>query len=126
MAQKNGSRLSASASSIGKIKELNERYALTIGDIAAVLDVAPKTISRWTKTRKNSEVISEQKADSLEILESILSLGKEVLGSEDELNHWLHSPVFALDGNKPVDLIKTESGRRRVEEVLHQIEYGIF
>ncbi len=126
MAQKNGSRLTASASSIGKIKELNERYALTIGDIAAVLDVAPKTISRWTKTRKNSEVISEQKADSLEILESILSLGKEVLGSEDELNHWLHSPVFALDGNKPVDLIKTESGRRRVEEVLHQIEHGIF
>ncbi|MGE5810647.1 MAG: antitoxin Xre/MbcA/ParS toxin-binding domain-containing protein [Ignavibacteria bacterium] len=126
MAQKNGSRLSASASSIGKIKELNERYALTIGDIAAVLDVAPKTISRWTKTRKSSEVISEQKADSLEILESILSLGNEVLGSEDELNHWLHSPVFALDGNKPVDLIKTESGRRRVEEVLHQIEHGIF
>ncbi|HSR18010.1 MAG TPA: MbcA/ParS/Xre antitoxin family protein [Ignavibacteriaceae bacterium] len=126
MAQKNGSRLSASASSIGKIKELNERYALTIGDIAAVLDVAPKTISRWTKTRKNSEVISEQKADSLEILESILSLGKEVLGSEDELNRWLHSHVFALDGNKPVDLIKTESGRRRVEEVLHQIEHGIF
>jgi putative toxin-antitoxin system antitoxin component (TIGR02293 family) len=126
MAQKNGSRLTASASSIGKIKELNERYALTIGDIAAVLDVAPKTISRWTKTRKNSEVISEQKADSLEILESILSLGKEVLGSEDELNHWLHSPVFALDGNKPVDLIKTESRGRRVEEVLHQIEHGIF
>jgi putative toxin-antitoxin system antitoxin component (TIGR02293 family) len=126
MTQKNGSRLSGAGTSIGKIKELNQRYALTIGDIAEVLDVAPKTISRWAKSKKSSGLISEQKADSLEILESLLTLGKDVLGSDDELNRWLHSPVFALDGNKPIDLIKTESGRRRVEEVLHQIEHGIF
>ena len=107
---------------VGKIKELNERYALTIGDIAAVLDLSPKTISRWTKNKKSTEKISEQRSDSLYILE----LGKKVLGSEDELNNWLHNPVFALDGNKPIDLIKTESGRRRVEEALHQIEYGIY
>ncbi len=112
--------------SIGKIKELNERYALTIGDIAAVLDLSPKTISRWTKNKKSTERISEQRSDSLQILETILQLGKKVLGSEEELNKWLHDPVFALDGNKPVDLIKTESGRRRVEEALHQIEYGIY
>ena len=112
--------------SVGKIKELNERYALTIGDIAAVLDLSPKTISRWTKNKKSTERISEQRSDSLQILETILQLGKKVLGSEEELNKWLHDPVFALDGNKPVDLIKTESGRRRVEEALHQIEYGIY
>ena len=50
---------------IGKIKELNERYALTIGDIAAVLDLSPKTISRWTKNKKSTERISEQRSDSL-------------------------------------------------------------
>jgi putative toxin-antitoxin system antitoxin component (TIGR02293 family) len=125
MAQKNGSKALTVSAPLLKIKELNERYALTIGDIAQVLDVAPKTISRWTKSRKKSEVISEQKADSLEILESILTLGKSVLGTEEELNTWLHNPVFALDGNKPIDMLKTESGRRRVEEVLHQIEHGI-
>jgi len=126
MAQKNGSKVLAVSTPLVKIRELNQRYALTIGDIAEVLDVAPKTISRWAKSKKSSELISEQKADSLEILESILTLGKNVLGSDEELNSWLHNPVFALDGNKPIDLIKTESGRRRVEEVLHQIEHGIF
>ncbi len=115
-----------SSTPVGKIKELNERYALTLGDIADILDVAPKTLTRWTKNINSSKLISKRKSDSLDVLESILELGKEVLGSEEELNNWLHNPVFALDGNKPVDLIKTESGRRKVETVLHQIEYGIF
>lgn len=123
MAEK-GSVSFAPSTYVGKIRELNERYALTIGDIADVLDVAPKTLSRWAK--KRSGKISAQRTDSLNILESILKLGKKILGSDEELNQWLHNPVFALDGKKPVDLIKTESGRRRVEEVLHQIEYGIY
>jgi len=126
MTQKQSSSSSGSGTRIRKIRELNERYALTIGDIADVLDVAPKTLSRWTKNKKSSRGISEQRNDSLKILESLLKLGEKVLGSEDELNHWLHNPVFALEGKKPIDLIKTESGRRRVEEVLHQIEYGIY
>lgn len=115
-----------SGTPIGKIKELNERYALTFSDIADILDVAPKTLTRWAKNINSSKLISKRKSDSLDVLESILKLGKEVLGSEEELNNWLHNPVFALDGKKPVDLIKTESGRRKVEAVLHQIEYGIF
>ncbi len=110
----------------GKIKELNVKYAITFNDIADVLDVASKTISRWTRQEKSSRLISEQKKDRLMILESILKLGKKVLGSDDELNHWLHSPVFSLNGKKPIELLKTESGRRKVEETLHQIEFGIY
>lgn len=60
------------------------------------------------------------------ILSSTLNLGKRVLGSEDEFRRWLNSPVFSLEGQKPTDLIKTESGRKRVESVLLQIEGGVF
>lgn len=125
MAQKRNSS-SALAAPIKKIREINEKYALTLGDIAEVLDVERRTLTRWTKSKRSSALISEQKADSLRVLESLLKLGINVLGSDDEFNHWLHNPVFALGGEKPVELIKTESGRRKVEEVLHQIEYGIF
>ncbi len=126
MAKKQTYITSYSEDQVMKVKELNASYALTLSDIADVLDVAPKTLTRWTKNKKSTKSISKQKSDRLEILESILVLGKKVLGSEDELNRWLHNPVFALDGKKPIDLIKTESGRRRVEEALHQIEYGIY
>lgn len=110
----------------GKIKELNTKYAITINDIAEVLDVASKTVSRWSKQEKNSKLISKQKKDRLNILESILKLGKKVLGSDAELNRWLHSPVLSLNGKKPIELLKTESGRRKIEETLHQIEFGIY
>ena len=113
-------------SEISKIKEINEKYDLTYNNLAAVLDVTPKTLTRWTNKKQGSMTISEQKIDRLKVLESILELGKEVLGSDDELNKWLHTPVLALDGKEPVGLLKTESGRRKVEEALHQIEYGIF
>ena len=125
MKQKRNSGYSIEVTPAGKIKELNEKYAMTMGDIAEVLDVSSKTISRWTK-QKATGLVSAQKTDKLLILESILKLGKKVLGGDDELNHWLHSHVLALDGKKPIDLIKTESGRRKVEEALHQIEYGIY
>ncbi len=62
-----------------KIKELNEKYALTVGDIADVLDVSTKTLTRWAKSEKGNKVISEQKKDRLDILESLLKLGKKVL-----------------------------------------------
>ncbi|GAB4299580.1 MAG: hypothetical protein Kow0098_26230 [Ignavibacteriaceae bacterium] len=114
------------SSSDKRIRKINERYALTISDIADILDVTPRTLSRWSKNRDTAGKLSERKSDNLAVLEAILKLGERVLGSEDELNQWLHSPVFALGGKKPVDLIKTESGRRRVEEVLHQIELGIY
>ena len=114
-----------SGAPIRKIKELNERYALTLSDLADILDVAPKTLTRWAKNINSSKLISKRKSDSIDVLESILELGIEVLGSEEELNSWLHNPVFSLNGEKPVDLIKTESGRRKVETALHQIEYGI-
>lgn len=124
MAQKRSS--SAPSAPIKKIREINEKYALTLGDIAEVLDVERRTLTRWTKSKESSELISEQKTDRLLVLESLLKLGIKVFGSGYEFNQWLHQPVFALDGNKPIDLIKTESGRRKVESVLHQIEHGIF
>ncbi len=70
MAQRKNYSYSIEGSTAGKIKEINERYALTIGDIAGVLDVTSKTVSRWTR-QKNPGFISTQKSDSLRILESI-------------------------------------------------------
>lgn len=60
------------------------------------------------------------------ILKSIFDLGEKVLGSDASLKKWIREPVFSLDGQTPLKLLKTESGRRRIESVLHQIEYGFF
>jgi putative toxin-antitoxin system antitoxin component (TIGR02293 family) len=97
-------------------------YGFSVQDLAEVLDVNRKTLFRW---KESEEAFSLQQSDRISVLESILELGKKVLGSEEEVKQWLHSPVHSLDGRQPLDLIKTESGRRLVETALHQIEYGV-
>ena len=108
------------------IKDIRKNYSLTIMDIASVLDVTPKTLTRWTSNGLKKDTLSPQKADSINVLRSILELGESVLGDQARVNHWLRSSVSALDGKQPLDFLKTESGRRRVETVLHQIEYGVY
>lgn len=105
------------------VKELTTNFDISAKDMASVLDVTPKTFSRW-KGKENA--MSEQQADRMLILKSIFDLGRKVLGSDANVKKWIREPIFSLDGEIPLRLLKTESGRRRVESVLHQIEYGFF
>jgi putative toxin-antitoxin system antitoxin component (TIGR02293 family) len=105
------------------VKQLAADYDLSLKDVAGVLDVTPKTYSRW---RGRDSALSEQQADRTLILKAIFDLGSRVLGSDGNLKKWIREPVFSLDGQTPLKLLKTESGRRRIESVLHQIEYGFF
>lgn len=105
------------------IRALTTEYDFTESDLADILDVTKRTITRW---KDRDDTLSEQQMDRIDVLESILNLGKRVLGSEEDVKLWLNSPVLSLDGRKPIEFIKTESGRRRVESVLLQIESGVF
>ena len=113
----NGFRLAA------HIRALSAGYDFTEQDLADILDVNKRTITRW---KAQNGRLSPQQIDRIGVLESILDLGKSALGSEAEVKLWLNSPVFSLEGQKPMELIKTESGRRRVENVLLQIEGGVY
>jgi len=105
------------------VKELTNDFDISVKDVAGVLDITPKTFSRWKITRN---AMSEQQADRIVILKSIFDLGRKVLGSDAHVKKWMREPVFSLEGQIPLHLLKTESGRRRIESVLHQIEYGFF
>jgi len=98
-------------------------FGMTLSDFADVLEVTPKTLTRW---KLKGEALSRQQSDRIAVLESIFALGEKVLGSRENMKEWIHQRVFALNGAEPLDVLKTESGRKMVEDVLHQIEFGIF
>lgn len=105
------------------VKGLTEAFDIPVKDMAGFLDVTPKTFSRW-KGKRGS--MSEQQADRMLILQSIFDLGRKVLGSDDNVKKWIREPIFLLDGGVPLELLKMESGRKKVESALHQIENGFF
>ncbi len=105
------------------VKDLSMDFDITAIDMADILDVTPRTFSRW---KKKGHAMSEQQTDRMSILKSIFDLGRKVLGSDVNVKKWVREPIFLLDGQIPLNLLKTETGRRRVESVLRQIEYGFF
>ena len=56
----------------------------------------------------------------------ILSRTIEVLGTQEEAEHWLERPALALNGQRPIDLLRTPAGVEMVETLLIRLEYGVY
>lgn len=89
---------------------------------AEILEVSSKTLTRW---RNKGETLTLQQTDRVAVIESIFKMGERIVGSREDMMRWIHSPIHYLDCQLPIELLKTERGRRRVEEALHAIEWGM-
>ena len=56
----------------------------------------------------------------------ILSLAESVYGSRERALAWLRNPHARLDGRAPLSILNTDTGSRIVEELLLQIDEGMF
>ena len=56
----------------------------------------------------------------------VLALAESVYGSRERALSWLPNPHPRLDRRPPLSLLKTDTGSRLVEDLLVQIDEGIF
>lgn len=49
-----------------------------------------------------------------------------VFGDEHKASHWLSTPLPLLGNQAPSDLLNSDEGIRRVDEILTRIEHNIF
>jgi putative toxin-antitoxin system antitoxin component (TIGR02293 family) len=63
---------------------------------------------------------------SLGEVAKVITRATEVIGDSDEAMRWLGTPVRALDYATPISLLGTGEGARRVEDVLGQMEHGVW
>jgi putative toxin-antitoxin system antitoxin component (TIGR02293 family) len=61
-----------------------------------------------------------------EIDAAILIKAIEVFGSKEDAELWLRSPAMGLDGQRPIDLLRSPEGNRLVEEFLFRLEHGVY
>ena len=59
-------------------------------------------------------------------LAKVVAFAKEVLNSADAASQWLQIPNRALEGERPVDLLDTQTGSQMVETILGRIAYGLY
>jgi len=102
------------------IERLMKASGLTLKELAASLDLSPRSLQR----RRSGGRLAPFESDRLYRLARIVALAQESLGSHERAVHWLNHPNRALGSVAPVTTLDTELGARQVENVLGRIAFG--
>ena len=76
--------------------------------------------------RSRREKLTMEESDRVLRVIRVLSSAEAVYGSRDRALAWLRKPIARLEDRSPLSLLKTDTGSRIVEEVLIQIDEGIY
>jgi hypothetical protein len=80
----------------------------------------------WQISRSVLEVSKPREIQGPAIPEELIVRAIEVLGSRDEAMRWLGTPVRALNLATPISILGSKEGVERVNDVLGQMEHGIW
>jgi putative toxin-antitoxin system antitoxin component (TIGR02293 family) len=115
------------------LRIVEERLALSVvkrlaalGLERAELDsvVIPSRTLQHRRSRR--EKLTVEESDRVLRLLRVLSLTESVYSSRERALAWLRRAHMRLDGRTPLSLLKTDTGSRIVEELLIQIDEGMF
>jgi putative toxin-antitoxin system antitoxin component (TIGR02293 family) len=76
--------------------------------------------------RARREPLSRDESDKLARLVRIFDHTVKVFSGAERALIWLNKPKRRFDGRTPIEMLRTETGGRMVEEFLFQIEHGIY
>ena len=92
------------------------------GEISELV-VPKRTLAR---RRADHELLTVEETDKALRLGRIARQAARVFGDPTKAHRWLRKPKRALNGETPVTFLASEEGARKVEEMLHRIDHGIF
>ena len=95
--------------------------ALNKNQLAAFIDVTPKTIDNYRIRRHK---LDRTESEQLLQLMALYKKGQEIFGNSEDFNLWLKQPASGLGGIVPFELLYTQGGINLVMEELLRIEYG--
>jgi putative toxin-antitoxin system antitoxin component (TIGR02293 family) len=76
--------------------------------------------------RSRREKLTVGESDRIMRIARLLSQAESVYGSRERALNWLRRPHPRLNNRSPLEMSKTETGSRIVEELLVQIDEGMF
>ena len=114
-------RITEEGISTDSLLALKDR-GLTFSEISEII-ISPRTL-KHRKARR--EPLSHEETDRVVRVARILSLAEDVFASREKALMWLRMPDERLENRTPLKMLTTESGGRLVENLLWQIDEGIY
>ena len=84
--------------------------------------VIPPRTRRHRKMRR--EPLTVEESDRLVRLARMQSMAEDVFENAEKANRWLREPLGILDGRSPLEVARTDSGARLIEQILAKIDWG--
>jgi putative toxin-antitoxin system antitoxin component (TIGR02293 family) len=70
--------------------------------------------------------LSEQESDKAVRIARVTAMAEQVFGESERAWRWLRKPKERFDGKPALEMLATDAGGRLVEEMLIQVDHGIF
>ena len=105
------------------VERFQRRVALPVGEVAALLQIPPRTLTR----RKSEGRLQPDESDRLLRASRLFQLATDLFeGDIDMARAWFSTPKKALGGKTPLEFIRTEVGAREVEHFIGRLEHGVY
>jgi putative toxin-antitoxin system antitoxin component (TIGR02293 family) len=79
------------------------------------------------KHRKaRGEHLSHEETDRVVRVARVVALAESVFGNHEKALLWLRSPDDRIGNRSPLSMLQTESGGRLVENMLWQLDEGVY
>lgn len=104
------------------VKDVADHLAIDTKDILAVIGVRGGTIYR----RKKENLLKADESNRLYRLMKIAALAERVLVGREKAGEWMLRPNRTLGDISPFSLLDTFAGADAVEDLLQQIEFGVY
>jgi len=97
------------------------KHGVTEPEIGALI-IKPRTLSH-RKAGKGRLTVEE--SDRAARVARTIALAERTFADREKAHRWLHRNLASLDDRPPIDLIRTTTGTRLVEEILAKIAWGV-
>jgi putative toxin-antitoxin system antitoxin component (TIGR02293 family) len=102
------------------------RRLIALGLQPSEIDAVIIPLRTLQHRRSRREKLTVEESDRVVRVIRALSLAESIYGSRPEALAWMRRPHPRLDGRTPLSLLNTDTGGRIVEEMLIQIDAGMF
>lgn len=103
-------------------EELSSRLHWTETQLASLLFIEPRTLTRRRRAGSFTRLESDRLARVARIWDATLEFFDD---DAEAARTWLQRPRAALRGDPPIALAATDAGAREVERLLVQLDHGV-
>lgn len=110
----------------GQLPTSSIKRLLTLGFTRSEIDQQVIPLRTLQHRRSRREKLTVEESDRVLRMARLLSQAEAVYGSRERALDWLRRPNPRLRNRTPLEMARTDTGSRIVEELLVQIDEGMF